>query len=470
MTLRQIGIFDPFLTLSKDTATFAQFVTRSKKRSRQEGTGMTKVRLGFSSVYGAAALTLAGVFAASGVAQAQSAVENFYKGKRLRVIVSSSPGGGYDTYGRLLAKHIVRFIPGNPTAIVQNMPGGGGVVATNFLYAVAPKDGTVLANIQRTVPFLPLFGHKGPKYDSVKFNWLGSLNNEVTVCIVRKDAPTKSFADLLKMQTIVGGSGPNDTETVPALINNILGAKFKIIAGYPSSTAVFLAMERKEVQGLCSSYGSTKAQDPKWADKYDAIVQSSTEKHPELPNVPLVVDLAKNKADREILELNDARLVIGRPFVLPPGVPSERVEALRTAFDKMVKDKEFLDAANKLGREITPVSGKKVQALITRVMKTDKSVVARLNDALVFKGEKGKAKIKLLEVSGAVSEIKREGRRIRLKMKNGKTFRIKVSGSQTKITVGGKKAKRKAITVGMTCMVKSPGNNETAVNMDCKQG
>ena len=431
---------------------------------------MTQVRVGRSSVVGTIALALAGALGAASAAQAQSSVENFYKGKRLRIIVSSTPGGGYDTYGRLLAKHIVRFIPGKPTAIVQNMPGGGGVVATNFLYNVAPKDGTVFANIQRTVPFLPLYGHKGPKFNPVKFNWLGSLNNEVTVCIVRKDAPTKSFADLLKTETIVGGSGPNDTETVPAIINNLLGAKFKIIAGYPSSTAVFLAMERKEVQGLCSSFGSTKAQDPNWAEKYNPVIQSSTEKHPELPNVPLALDLVKNPADRKIMELNDARLVIGRPFVIPPGVPAERVEALRAAFDTMVKDKEFLESAKKLGREITPVSGKKVQQLITRVMKADKSVVARLNDSLIFKGKKEKAKIKMLEVSGAVSEIKREGRRIRLKMKNGKVFKIKVSGSQTKITVGGKKAKRKAITVGMTCMVKSPGNNETAVNMDCKQG
>ena len=414
------------------------------------------------------AFSLGAIFALTGPVAAQSDAASFYKGKRLKLIVSSSPGGGYDTYARLLAKHIGRFIPGNPTAIVQNMPGGGGVVATNFLYNVAPKDGTVFANIQRTVPFLPLFGHKGPKYDPVKFNWLGSLNNEVTICITNKDAKTKTFDDLLKTETIVGGSGPNDTETVPAILNNILDTKFRIIAGYPSSTAVTLAMERKEVSGVCSSFGSTRAAYKDWKSRFNILVQTSTEKHPLLPDVPLALDMVKDPAKRNLMELNDARLVIGRPFVIPPGVPAEQVEVLRTAFDTMVKDKEFLEAAEKLGREITPVSGKKVQALITRVMKSDQTVVASLKDALIFKGTKGKATIRMLDVAGTISGTKREGRSLTMKTTDGKSFKIKVSVSQTKIVVAGKKAKRKAVTVGMACMVKSPGNNETAVNIDCK--
>lgn len=405
--------------------------------------------------------------AAGGVA-AQQSVADFYKDKRLRVIVSSTPGGGYDTYARLLARHIVGHIPGKPTAIVQNMPGGGGVVATNYLYNVAPKDGTVFANIQRTVPFLPLFGHKGPKFDPVKLNWLGSLNNEVTVCIARKDAPVKTFQDLLKTEMIVGGSGPNDTETVPALINNLLGAKFRIVAGYPSSTAVELAMQRKEVQGLCSSFSSTKASNPNWKKELNLIVQSSTEKHPELPDVPLAMDLAKNPADRQIMELNDSRLVIGRPFVLPPDVPADRVAALRKAFMDMTKDPRFLSDATRLGREITPVSGEKVQQLITRVMKSDAQVVARLKEALIFRGKKEKAVIKMLSVDGSISDIRNQGRRLRMKTQDGKTFRIKVSGSQTQITVAGKKAKRAAVTMGMACTVTSPGNNEVATLIACR--
>ncbi len=294
-------------------------------------------------------LVLTATLTTAGSAFAQQPVADFYKDKRLRIIVSSTPGGGYDTYARLLARHIVDHIPGRPTAIVQNMPGGGGVVATNYLYNVAPKDGTVFANIQRTVPFLPLFGHKGPKFDPVKLNWLGSLNNEVTVCIARKDAPVKNYQDLLKTEMIVGGSGPNDTETVPALVNNLLGAKFKIVAGYPSSTAVELAMQRKEVHGLCSSFGSTKASNPNWKNDYNLIIQSSTEKHPDLPDVPLAMELAKNPADRQIMELNDARLVIGRPFVLPPDIPADRLSALRKAFMDMTKDKKFMSDADQAG-------------------------------------------------------------------------------------------------------------------------
>ena len=192
---------------------------------------------------------------AASSASAQDSVANFYnENDTVRLLVGSEPGGGYDGYARLLARHLGKFIPGNPTILVQNMPGAGGIVAANYLYNVAPKDGTVMAQVQRLVPFVQIMGEPGPQFETAKFNWLGSLASEVTVCVSwKKSTDIKTFADVQKKELIVGGSGPNDTETVPAILNNVLGAKFKIISGYPSSTAVTLAVERGEVQGICSS-------------------------------------------------------------------------------------------------------------------------------------------------------------------------------------------------------------------------
>ncbi len=414
----------------------------------------------------AAALTMA----IAPVGYAQDKVAAFYKGKKMKLVISSSPGGGYDTYGRVLAQHLVKFIPGQPSMVVQNMPGAGGVRAANFLYNVAPKDGTMIGGIQRTVPFLQILGlKKGPKFIASKFNWLGSLNNEIAICVAMKTAKAKTFEDLKSTPLIVGGSGPNDTEQIPALLNNKLGAKFKIIAGYPSSTAITLAMERGEVEGLCASYSSIKARNAVWFEKkrINILIQSSTRKHPDLPNVPLALDLAPDKETRDLMALNDARLEIGRPYLAPPGVPAARVAALRAAFDKLVKDKAFQGDVRKQGRTLAPVSGIDVQALLTRVSKTDKSIVAKLNDALVYRGVRGKAKVEFKTATGKVTYTKRGGRRIAVKFGGGE-YKAKVSGSRTKITIAGKKAKRKKITVGMTCTIRSPGNGQEATNIDCK--
>ena len=415
-------------------------------------------------------ITAASLVAATSPLLAQGSVADFYKGKEVKIIVSSSPGGGYDAYSRVLAGVMGKHLPGNPGVIVQNMPGAGGVRAANFLYNVAPKDGTVIANIQRTVPFLQIFGKKGPQFIAAKFNWIGSMNNEVTICSAMKTAGIASLDEVKQKQLIVGGSGPNDTETVPALMNNIFGTKFKIISGYPSSTAITLAMERGEVQGLCSSYGSLRTRNSQWFEqkKINILVQLSTRKHPDLPDVPLALDLAKDQATKDLLALNDARLEMGRPFLAPPKVPADRVAALRAAFDKSMTDKELLRNIKSQGRGVSPVSGKDVQALIERVSKADKALIAKLNDAIVYKGVKGKAKIKLVTATGSISEIKRGGRRVSIKTKDGKAFKAKVSGSRTKITVAGKKAKRKVFKEGMVCTIKSPGNGQEATNIDCK--
>jgi len=332
-----------------------------------------------------------GLVAAAG---AQTSVEEFYKGKTIRLIVSSEPGGGYDNYARLVARHLGEHLPGKPSVVVQNMPGAGGLNAANNIYNIAPKDGTVIGHVQRNVPFVAIQGLPGPRFDPTKFNWLASLNNEVNVCVSWHTSKVKTVEDALKSELIVGGSGPNDTEVTPAVLNNILGTRFKIISGYPSSSAVTLAMERGEVEGLCSSYSSIENRNRNWITekKINFLVQNSTQKHPDLQGVPLAIEFAKSEEDRQLIELNDARLVMGRPFMAPPEVPEDRVKALRAAFAAMAKDPAFMEEARKQSMEITFVPGEDIQVLLERVAKTPKAVIERLNDAQIYKGERGRAK------------------------------------------------------------------------------
>src|SRR5829696_8689348 len=417
-------------------------------------------------------LACCGVLAAS-TAFAQDPVADFYKkNNTIRLLVGSEAGGGYDAYARLLARHISKFIPGNPTIVVQNMPGAGGIVAANYLYNAAPKDGSAMAQVQRLVPFVQIMGEPGPQFETAKFNWLCSLASEVTVCVSWKaSTDVKTFEDLKKKELIIGGSGPNDTETVPATLNNVLGAKFKLITGYPSSTAITLAMERGEVSAVCSSYSSLATRNAHWFrdDKVNFLVQASTQKHPALPNVPLALELATNPDDKALLEFSDARLAIGRPFMLPPGVPAERVKALRAAFDQMVKDKDFLADAEKEGRELDIVGGDEMQALLERLSKTPKAMIDRLADVIKYKGPTVTAKVEeAAAAEGAISAIEGDGAKITIKLKDGKTYKTSLSGSRTNLQIAGKKADRKELKVGQICAITAPADGQEASQVACK--
>jgi tripartite-type tricarboxylate transporter receptor subunit TctC len=245
-----------------------------------------------------------------------------------------------------------------------------------------------MANVQRQVPFIQILGEGGAQFETAKFNWLGSLASEGSICVSWGDNPVKTFEDLKTKELIVGGSGQNDSETVPAILNNILGTKFKIITGYPSATAITLAVERGEVGGVCTSYSSLLARNGHWFrdKKVNILLQAATQRHPDLPNVPLTMEMATNAEDKGLLELIDSRLQIGRPYVLPPGVPPERVKAFRDAFNAMVKDKEFIADAEREKRELDVVSGEAMQALFEKVEKTPKAMITRLNDSLKYKG------------------------------------------------------------------------------------
>jgi tripartite-type tricarboxylate transporter receptor subunit TctC len=298
---------------------------------------------------------------------AQSPAE-FYKGKNVELYIGYSVGGGYDLYARMLARHMGKHMPGNPTIIPKNMEGAGSLRLANWLYNVGAKDGTVFGMIGRGTGFDPLLGHKGAQFDATRFAWIGSANNEVSVCVAWHTSEIRNFDDLLKKELTVGGTGAAaDTDQFPRIINGMLGTKMKIVTGYPGGNDVGLAMERGEVNGRCGwSWSSVKSTHQTWLrdKKINILVQLALEKHPDLPDVPLVTDLAKTDEQRQVLKLIFARQVMGRPFLAPPGIPQDRVEALRKAFMDALSDKDLLAEADKAQLEINPVAGDRIQDLV----------------------------------------------------------------------------------------------------------
>jgi tripartite-type tricarboxylate transporter receptor subunit TctC len=331
----------------------------------------------------AAALTLA-----ASDARAQS-VADFYKGKTVDLYIGYSSGGAYDLYARVLSRFIGKHIPGNPTVVPKNMAGAGSLLLANWLYNVAPKDGSAFGMIGRGTGFDPILGNKRAQFDGTKYLWLGSANNEVSVCVSWHTSGVSKFSELLSKELVVGGTGASaDTDQFPKITNGVLGTKFKIVTGYPGGNEISLAMERGEVQGRCGwSWSSVKATHRQWYDqkKIHLLVQLALEKHPDLPDVPLVVDLAKSQDDRKILELIFARQVMGRPFLAPPGIPSERAAVLRKAFMDTMQDKEFLAAAEKAKMEITPVSGERVERLVKDLYATPPDISKKAADLLAMK-------------------------------------------------------------------------------------
>jgi tripartite-type tricarboxylate transporter receptor subunit TctC len=316
-------------------------------------------------------------------AQAQTPAE-FYKGKSIDLYVGYSAGGGYDVYARSLARHMGRFVPGNPTIVPKNMPGAGSLLLANWLYNVAPRDGTAFGIIGRGTGFDPLLGSTKAQFDASKFNWLGSMNDEVSVCVAWHTSGITTLQQVMQTELTVGGSGPAaDTDQFPKVLNATIGTKFKVVTGYPGGNDVDLAMERGEVMGRCGwSWSSVIATHKSWIDdgKINVLVQLSLGKHPDLPDVPLVMDLARNSEEKQIFKLIFARQPMGRPFLAPPGIPPDRVAALRKAFMDTLKDKEFLAEAEKAKLEINPVAGGAVQNIVQEVYQTPKALASKAAD------------------------------------------------------------------------------------------
>jgi tripartite-type tricarboxylate transporter receptor subunit TctC len=307
--------------------------------------------------------------------------EEFYKGKTVELYVGYSVGGGYDLYARTIARHIGNHIPGNPTVIPKNMEGAGSLRFANWLFRVAPRDGTVFGTFGRGTAFDPVLGEPGAAFDGTKFNWIGSANDEVSVCVAWQSSGITKFEDLLNKEITVGATGgSSDTDQFPRIINGVLGTKMRVVSGYPGGNDVVLAMERGEVQGRCGwSWSSVMSTHRAWVDDHKIVVlaQLSLTGHPELPNVPMIGDLAKTDEQRQILKLIFARQTMGRPFLAPPMIPQDRADVLRKAFMDTMNDKDFLADATKEQLEITPVSGDKVQALVDEVYKTPPEIAKK---------------------------------------------------------------------------------------------
>jgi tripartite-type tricarboxylate transporter receptor subunit TctC len=318
-------------------------------------------------------------------AAAQDDVAAFFQGRTLRLIVGIGVGSGYDINARLLARHLAAHIPGQPTIIVQNQPGAGSLTMTNALYNTGPFDGTVMGASFNGMPTTPLLQPAGVRFDPVKLNWLGSTNRETQVTYVWHTVPVQSLDELKTRELVIGAQAPGSTQyDYPMLVNHLFGFKFKVVTGYQSTSKINLAMESGEVQGTLANWSTLKALSSNWLaeQKIRIIAQWALKKHPELPDVPLALDLAKTEADRQALQLALARLEYGRPFFLPPGVPAARVETLRRAFDATMKDPAYLAEADKLKIDVDPLSGEEVAALVERVSRTPADTVARVRAAL----------------------------------------------------------------------------------------
>jgi tripartite-type tricarboxylate transporter receptor subunit TctC len=315
---------------------------------------------------------LAGLGARPGLAA--DSVEAFYKGKTMQLLIGFGPGGGYDLYGRAVARHLGRFIPGNPTIVPQNMAGAGSVRAASSLYNAAPRDGTVIGTFSRGIIVDTLLGANKGQFEAQNFGWLGSVTNEVSVCGFSRSSGIRTWDDMLSRDTTVGSSGTADDLGVYAnVLRSVFNAKLKLISGYPGTADILLAVERGELGGLCGwSWSSLKSRSKKLYDSGEIAVpvQLGLTPHEDLPSVPLITTLTKDPAKVAVLELIFSRQTMARPFAAPPGIPEERLRALRTAFDATMRDKEFLAEAQKLDLEVRPVSGAEIDALVANLSKT----------------------------------------------------------------------------------------------------
>ena len=313
-------------------------------------------------------------------------VEDFYRGRTLTVLISYSVGGGYDLYARLLAHYLGRHIPGNPNVVPQNMPGAGGLRAANYLFSAAPKDGSMIGTFSRSIPTMPLVTPQDAHFDGRKFSWIGSMSSDTSLCLTGVKSKVKTFNDMLTMPVIMGGQfAAADSDIYAHLYKNIFGAKIKLVSGYPGTNDITLAMERGEVDGICGlSWGTLKVAHPDWMKNksVNLLVQAALKKDPELPSVPLALDLIDDPQKTQILYITFAPQQIGRPFAAPPGIPADRHAALSKAFDDTMKDPALLAEAAKEKMDIAPMTGGEVGELVDKLYAIPPDVIAKASKAI----------------------------------------------------------------------------------------
>jgi tripartite-type tricarboxylate transporter receptor subunit TctC len=339
----------------------------------------------FALLTALAAVSIAPAHAQTAPAPAEN-VEAFYKGRQMTMLVYTAAGSTYDVYARLLVRHMGRHIPGNPNFIVQNMPGAGGLKATDYLYNIAPKDGSYLGTISRGIPFEPLLDRHEIRFEPEKFTWLGSMNREFALAISWHTSKVKTLADLKKQELLIPGTGAGaDSEIIPRAINSLAGTKMKVITGYRNTTDAALAMERGELDGIGYwSWSAIVAAHPDWLrdKKINLLFHTAKTTPPETPGVPAIRDNAQSELDGRALDFLLAREIIGRPFLAPPGIPPARAEALRRAFEATMKDPEFIKDAERSKIDIELVTAREVEDVLKTAAKAPRDVIERVKSLL----------------------------------------------------------------------------------------
>lgn len=314
--------------------------------------------------------------------------EQFYKGKTFDVVIGYPPGGSNDTFGRLIARHIGKHIPGNPSVVPRNMPGAGSFLAVNQMYNVLPKDGSAIAIGAPTMVLDEKLGTQGVRFKTAELNWVGRVDSLINIVFLWKTSPIKTFADAQKIESTLSGTGAGSTVSIyPTVMNNVFGSKFKLIMGYKGSNEAMLAVERGEVEGHSTSWTAVKVAHPTWLpDKsITIIVQFALKRHPELPDVPTAVDLARNDEERQILRAVMNASEIGTAFFTTPDVPADRLSVLRRAFDATMKDPELLAEAQKIKVGVNPMTGEELQKLVVEVSNLPPALLEKVRAAYASK-------------------------------------------------------------------------------------
>lgn len=339
-----------------------------------------------SRLHRALAIACLLVISTSPVAGAETP-EQFYAGRQITLIVPTGPSGGYSVYGQFLAHHLGNHLPGKPTVVIKYMPGGGGNVAANYLYKVAPKDGSVVAEMFSTLPVTQALHPAGADFDATKFSWLGSVAPMINVVSIRHDAPAVTLDDARKTPVVIGATGKSaDLYIYPKLMNAILGTKFKIVLGYADSGSVLLAMESGEAQGVAMGLEAWQVTRPEWVKdrKVVMIAQNGLKRDDQIPEVPTLVELARTPEDKDVMKFVAVPPVLGRAFAGPPDIPQDRLAALQKAFEDTMKDPAFVNDLKARGLSIQPTSGNDIAALMERVKSTPRAVIERTKRILGF--------------------------------------------------------------------------------------
>ena len=328
------------------------------------------------------ALMLSSLALAASPALAQ---DPFYKGKQVRMVIASGAGGGYDTYARVLSRHLANNIPGKPAIVDQNMPGASGMAATNWGYKVAPKDGLTIVATYNALLLEPMFGNKSAQYNPRELEWIGSIGKQQNICMTWHTSPIKTIEQAKEREVVVAATGATgNAATLPKIVNALVGTKFKVIGGY-ETTESRLAVERGEVEGICGlSWSTLKASNPEWTQnkRMNIMLQTGDTRQAELPDVPLLGEKVTNPADKKLLDILTVPEDMGRPFFMAPGTPKDLVTIMRRAFDATMKDKAFLAEAEKSFLEVDPLTGEQMQKSITDAYRADKATIDRIGELM----------------------------------------------------------------------------------------